>query len=162
MSRGLSSRSEILLALDQMIRENGARSVLISQTVAGLVGLNSTDLECCDFLVIYGPLPAGRLATLTGLTTGAITGVVDRLERAGLVVRDHDPNDRRKVIVRLREDADLFARLGAIYAPLQSAMAELYTHYSDADLAVIVDFLTRAAERVPEVIPLMRAAVEDQ
>src|SRR4051794_32053548 len=77
------------------------QTVLYTQAVADQLGLNLTDLSCTGILSAEGPITAGRLAELTGLTTGAITGVIDRLERAGYVRRESDPNDRRRVVVTL-------------------------------------------------------------
>src|SRR5215471_21266429 len=78
------------------------RQFVIGLLVANLeaaeaVRLNPSDLGCLCLLLLHGPSPAGRLAELTGLTTGAITGVIDRLERAGFAQRALDPSDRRKV-----------------------------------------------------------------
>ena len=75
------------------------------------VGVNPTDFGSLCLLLLHGPAPAGRLAELTGLTTGAVTGVIDRLEKGGFVRRELDPADRRKVIVvpdAERVDRDLF------------------------------------------------------
>uniref|UniRef100_UPI0013D5678B MarR family transcriptional regulator n=1 Tax=Klebsiella pneumoniae TaxID=573 RepID=UPI0013D5678B len=76
-----------------------AMGVIFSQTVASRVGISSSDLECMDFLNLESRVTAGRLAEVTGLTTGAITGVIDRLEKAGLVRRERDDSDRRKVFI---------------------------------------------------------------
>ena len=81
------------------MRRSSAQGVLFGQTVANVVGISGSDLECLDFLNLEGRVTAGRLAEVTGLTTGAITGVVDRLEKAGLVRRERDPDDRRKVFI---------------------------------------------------------------
>ncbi|EQA45089.1 MarR family protein [Leptospira broomii serovar Hurstbridge str. 5399] len=111
------SRKEILESVMMAIREMSALSVIISQTVAEKVGINSTDMECGDFLHMYGPMTAGKLAELSGLTTGAITGVIDRLEKANVAKREPDPSDRRKVLVvpcykRVKEFESHYASLG--------------------------------------------------
>src|SRR4030081_3058399 len=100
MSTGKMSRHELIAALNRALRDASGQGVLYSQTVAERLGINSTDLECLDCVVLRGPLTAGELAEATGLTTGAITGVIDRLERAGFARRESDGNDRRKVLVR--------------------------------------------------------------
>ncbi|GJM74993.1 hypothetical protein HMSSN036_72090 [Paenibacillus macerans] len=82
------------------MRENGTRAVMLHQTISEKIGLNATDHKCLDYLLKAGPVTAGRLAELTGLTTGAVTSVIDRLEQAGFATRDKDPNDRRKVLVK--------------------------------------------------------------
>ena len=100
MSSPLLDRAATEAALDQALRDTSAQSVLFSQAVADRVGISPTDLETLDILVRSGPMTAGRLAELTGLTTGAITGLVDRLERRGYAHREPHPTDRRSVIVQ--------------------------------------------------------------
>jgi DNA-binding MarR family transcriptional regulator len=117
-------------ALDRALRETSAQTVLFSQAVADRAGINSTDLETLDILARNGPMTAGRLAELTGLTTGAITGLIDRLERRGYARRERHPSDRRSVIVRpLSENAE--RDLAPSYAGMSQAMAELMSRYSD-------------------------------
>lgn len=137
-------RQELLKALEEAVRKVGAQSVLMSDLVATRVGLNSTDLECLDMLQLAGAITAGRLAEHTGLTTGAMTAVIDRLEGAGFVRRRRDPDDRRRVFVEVvPESTD---RVVPLYIPLIKAMERLYARYDDEHLAVVVDFLTRAFE----------------
>jgi DNA-binding MarR family transcriptional regulator len=138
------TRAQILERLDKGLREVSAQSVLLSQAVADRVGMNSTDLETLDFLVLNGPLSAGQLAELTGLTTGAITGLVDRLERAGMVRRVSDPADRRKVIVELISEG--IGGFEEIYGPMAREMRALYSRYTNRELALIADFLERGRE----------------
>jgi DNA-binding MarR family transcriptional regulator len=107
------------------------------------VGVNPTDLGALCLLLLHGPAPAGRLAELTGLTTGAITGVIDRLETGGFVRREVDPADRRKVIVvpdAGRVDRDLFPH----FPSLQTAAAsQFYDDFSIAELGLITEFISR-------------------
>src|SRR5262245_21254277 len=100
MARSSGTKKEALLqALALEVRRMSAQGVLVSTVVAERAGLSSSDLECLDFIVMAGDdaLTPGQLATATGLTTGAITGLVDRLDRAGFVRREADPADRRRV-----------------------------------------------------------------
>src|SRR5579875_3784865 len=94
--RDEDERTALIEALVAEFRRSSAYSVLFSQAVAVRLGVNSTDMECADLLFLNGPMTAGRLAGLTGLTTGAITGVINRLERRGWVQREADPSDRRR------------------------------------------------------------------
>jgi DNA-binding MarR family transcriptional regulator len=144
VSRSELSRPELLEALDRLLRRVSAQSVLLSDTVANHVGLNSTDLECLDLLFLAGPTTAGQLAEHTGLTTGAMTAVIDRLERVRLVRRAHDSRDRRRVLVEVLPQA--LERIQPLYDPLAAAMARLHRGYSARQLAVIVDYLSRAAD----------------
>src|SRR5687768_10615436 len=109
--RNHDRRAAATRRIAELGREESARSVMFLQAVAGRLGLSAIELKCLDLALRAGPEPltAGRLATLTGLTTGAVTGVVDRLEEGGFVRRERDPDDRRRVIVRLvaRREADL-------------------------------------------------------
>src|ERR1700732_5358774 len=85
--------------LEFALRESSAQATVFAQVVAAPAGVLSSDMDCMDFLNVEGRMTAGRLAELTGLTTGAITGVVDRMEKAGLVCRGRDSEDRRKVFI---------------------------------------------------------------
>src|SRR5260370_36969272 len=99
------ARAALMEQLENAVRRSSALGVLFGQTVASRVGVSSSDLECLDFLNIEGRVTAGRLAELTGLTTGAITGVVDRMEKAGLVRRERDESDRRKGFIAIVPEA---------------------------------------------------------
>ena len=86
-------------------RELSARTVLFHEAFASWLGLNATESKCLDLVVrAEGTLTAGRLAEQTGLTTGAITGVLDELERAGYIRREKDDRDRRQVLVRAQPE----------------------------------------------------------
>jgi DNA-binding MarR family transcriptional regulator len=141
-SLGPKTRSALIAAVLAQTRELGTRESLYGQAVADQLGMNPTDLECGDLLAYYGPMTAGRLAELVGLTTGAITGVIDRLERVGLVRRERDPNDRRRVIVHAESGADLLGE--PTYVARREALADVASRYTDQELAVVVDFLERA------------------
>ena len=91
------SRAALMQELEHAVRRSSALGVIFGQTVASRVGISSSDLECLDFLNLEGRVTAGRLAEVTGLTTGAITGVVDRLEKAGLVRRERSKPARQKL-----------------------------------------------------------------
>ncbi len=124
------------------LRRSSAAGVLHGQTIARRVGVNSTDLECLDLILMSGPSTAGEIARHTGLTSGAVTGLIDRLERLGLVERAADPADRRKVLVRMRDDK--IGPIAALYAPLEKAMQALLAGYSKEELKVLVAFAERS------------------
>src|SRR6266478_8389578 len=124
------ARAALMEELEHAVRRSSAQGVIFGQTVASRIGISSSDLECLDFLNLEGRVTAGRLAELTGLTTGAITGVVDRLEKAGLVRRERDESDRRKVFIV--PAAERVTEIGRFYEPLQRAMNKLMDTYSDA------------------------------
>jgi DNA-binding MarR family transcriptional regulator len=143
MKLGLSrakARAALMQELEHAVRKSSAIGVIFGQTVANAVGISSSDLECLDFLNIEGRVTAGRLAELTGLTTGAITGLVDRMEKAGLVRRERDEEDRRKVYIAIVPQA--LGRIGSFYEPLQKAVTKNWEGYSDAELKVVLRFMT--------------------
>jgi DNA-binding MarR family transcriptional regulator len=107
------------------------------------VGVNPTDLGALCLLLLHGPAPAGRLAELTGLTTGAVTGVIDRLEKGEFVRRELDPGDRRKVIVVPdpgRVDRVLFPHFPSLK---RASARQFYDDFSITELALVSEFLAR-------------------
>lgn len=142
MSSQPKERTELVARLSyELGRELSARTVMFHSAVAGKLGLSVTEHKTLDLLSRNGPVSAGRLAELTGLTGGAITGMIDRLEKAGFVERTADPKDRRKVIVQ-SVDAK-YDDVAWIFDSLGKAMNELLMGYSDDELAVIADFIVR-------------------
>ncbi len=120
-----------------------AATIMFHQAVADRLGLNVTDHKCADILLRTGPITAGELAQRTGLTTGAITGVIDRLEQAGFVRRARDAHDRRRVIIEpMRERLE--QEIGPLFESMARASAALCARYSTQELAVIHDFASRA------------------
>ena len=137
-------RAALLAAVGRELgRELSTRTVLFHQAIAERLDLNATDHKALDFLCRAGPLTAGQLAELTGLTTGAITGIIDRLEKAGFAYRESDPTDRRRVIIQPRME-NIAHDLVPLFDSLGCAMDELCTRYSDQELVLIQDFMTRA------------------
>jgi DNA-binding MarR family transcriptional regulator len=137
-------RDRLLIALDEAIRKVGAQAVLISDLVATRVGINSTDLECLDLLQLAGPTTAGQMSTHSGLTTGATTAVIDRLERAGYVRRRRDAADRRVVVVEVLEHCG--SHIAPLYQPIQKELEKLHGRYSSRELAIVVRYLTEALD----------------
>src|SRR5262245_36530954 len=91
-----------LSRLNRLRQAMSTETVLLHQTIADRLGLNLTDHKALNFVLDAGkPITPGQLAALTGLTTGAITGIVDRLEAAGFVRRKRDPEDRRQVMIEI-------------------------------------------------------------
>jgi DNA-binding MarR family transcriptional regulator len=129
-------RATLIAALTDQMRDSATRAVMLHQAIAERFGLNSTDLKCLDLARNERQLTAGRLAELTGMSTSAITTVLDRLERAGVIERTADPADRRKVIVtptHRHEEARaaVFAELGERF------------DYDDRQLGLMTEFLRR-------------------
>jgi DNA-binding MarR family transcriptional regulator len=137
-------RRELVAALNQAARSASGLGGLFAQQVAARLGINVTDLECIEMIATPGTLTAGELAAKTGLTSGAVTGIVDRLERAGFVTRERDRQDRRKVHVRIvPEGAE---RAGGYYRSLGAAVDGLLDPYDEEQIAFLVDYFTRTRE----------------
>jgi DNA-binding MarR family transcriptional regulator len=134
-------------------RDNGINSVLFRNAVARKLGLNITESECLSLLTVKGVSSPTEVARYTGLTSGSTTTMLDRLERANFITRTPNPNDRRGVRVdvsdQYRKTAEPFV------AGIQKAQSELIAEYSDKELKVIADFLTRFADNVKECAELV-------
>jgi DNA-binding MarR family transcriptional regulator len=117
---------------------------MFHQAIADRLGLNVTDHKCMDLLLLNGPLTAGELAAMTGLTTGAITAVIDRLEKAGFVRREDDPRDRRRVIVQVMPKR--CRDIERLFEPFAATFGELSARYKDEELVVILDFMSRSRD----------------
>ena len=143
-------REEIIQAINDKFTEMSTETILFHQTVADAVGLHITDHQCIHFIHRYGAMPAGRLAELTGLTTGAVTGIIDRLEIAGYVRRTNDPKDRRRTIVEPTRNKKLEKKIEVLFIPLRDRMHNLLSSYSDSELAFLLDATTEMLEQTRE------------
>ncbi|WP_327590901.1 MarR family transcriptional regulator [Nonomuraea sp. NBC_00507] len=140
----MSNRAETLKRIADESQRHYAAYTLFNQAMADRLGIHPTDLQCVALLDLEsGPVSSGEIARLTGLTPSAATRLVDRLDKAGLVVREADPDDRRRALVALAPEAR--ARIGSAWEIPGRAFAEALDRYDDAELALIADFLHRAA-----------------
>lgn len=121
-------------------REFSEAVVMFHEAVAHRLGMSAAEWKCLDLLVRNGPTTAKKLAEKSGLTTGAITGIVDRLEEAGYVKREDNPEDRRSVIIKPLPRPDLAKELTPIFASLGQAMGKMMSGYSERDLTVLQGF----------------------
>lgn len=138
-----------------LARRHSTATVLFHHAIAERLGLGPTDHKCLDLLVERGTLTGAELAALTGLTSGAITGVVARLEKAGYLRREPDPQDGRRQL--LRPVPERMAEVGEVFAGLQNAAAVLVAGFDTAQLEAIAEFLDRATRFARERSELMRA-----
>jgi DNA-binding MarR family transcriptional regulator len=155
MSRARDGRQGLLDAVGMAMREASGLGVLHSQAMASKLGINSTDLECLDLVAFGRDVTAGVLAEATGLTTGAITGVIDRLERAGLVRRERDDNDRRKVIVVAT--SLMQRRAEPLGGPMREAVAEVLARYDDDQLKFLRQALGEVCDAAKKAIAELQA-----
>jgi DNA-binding MarR family transcriptional regulator len=140
ISRRQRSSSEIRDSL----RELRIQLALLNYRVGSQLELKDVDLDCLDILDAHGPLSPTELARRAGLHPATMTGILDRLERGGWIVRERDPSDRRAVSVRAVHER--YAELLRLYSGLSRSMNKLLADYSDAELATIADFLRRTIE----------------
>ncbi len=135
------SRESKSAAASQLLEEARALSGdfdRLSQAVADRVGLSATDLLAMDLVSRRGQMTPGDLARELHLTTGAITGLVDRLHKAGFVRRVADADDRRRVFVRATARE---ARVGELYRPLAAGLRRAIEGYSEQELAMLTGFI---------------------
>lgn len=143
-----SLRGRLLNRLWDLGRIVSTQTVFLHQAIAQSAGLNATDTKCVD-LILRGPegpdgaVTAGWLSERTGLTTGAITHILDRLEKRRFIERERDPQDRRKVIVRVRPEA--LAPLVPKYEAVGRAHLKLADQYSDKELELICDYFEKSS-----------------
>jgi DNA-binding MarR family transcriptional regulator len=140
------TRADVLEKLARVGREHSDATVFFHATVARLLDLNPSDHKAMSVLERLGPMSAGEIARHTGLATASVTNLVDRLERKGFVRRVDDPRDRRRVVVE--PVGERVVEAGRLFASTRRSLVRLYDDYSDRDLAVIADFLSRNAERL--------------
>ncbi|MFD0417763.1 MarR family transcriptional regulator [Streptomyces sp. NPDC127108] len=141
-TRPAATADQALYAMDRMI----ATAQFGQQDIARRMGLNVTDLTCLGFLIEAAnageSLVAGDLAERARLTTGAVTGVLNRLEKAGYVRRQADPKDRRRIHVTMEESAQ--SRILKVYGPFYERLGLLFADYGPDEIAVLTDWFTRA------------------
>lgn len=137
----VTERDELIDRLRLLGEVDATQTALFQQAAAERYGLAVTDMKALSIVLREGPQSAGALVTRLAITSGAVTGVIDRLVRAGLVRREADAADRRKVIVSV--DLPGLARRENVYLPIGRAFEELYSTYSVDEL----NFLTRHLER---------------
>jgi DNA-binding MarR family transcriptional regulator len=148
------TRATLLTELARELRQFNGLSASYFRAAAARNGMTATDLQVIDMLDGAGPLTAGQLAELTGLTTGAITGMLKRLEEAGVVRRESDPEDGRRVIVRLVQEKE-----GALpISGMGDAWDDLVARYDDEQLALLVEFFKRGNTISREEILRLREA----
>ena len=131
---------------DRLHRDMATAVIIFHEAVSRRLGMTAAERKTLGVLGEMGVATPGQLATATGLTTGAITGIVDRLEKAGYAKRAPNPNDRRSVLIHVRQQEKVMAMLRPIFGSLSASMAELTTRYPPEHLAVIYQYLAETTE----------------
>lgn len=126
--------------ISQLGRELSDATLRLHQTIAERAGLTGTDHKYLGMLTRYGPMTAGELGRHSGLSSGAVTGLIDRLEAKNLVSRQEDPEDRRKILV-VPHAANIKKLLGAASAELERRIVSHVSTMSTKDVAVVEKYL---------------------
>jgi DNA-binding MarR family transcriptional regulator len=129
-------RGEAVRRLGEAVRSAQSATDMLDEAFAGFVGINRTDARCLDLVDQHGRMTAGDLAREAGLTTGAVTAVVDRLEVTGLMQRGSDPMDRRKVVLELTPEAKKL--VDQIYGPVAEAAQPYLDSLSDQQILSLI------------------------
>ena len=138
----MTSRRKKSELIDELVREfrtSGNQDDAFDTLAAQRLGVNETDLHCLNIVENAGGITAGKLAVLSGLTTGAVTGVIDRLEHHGFARRVPDPEDRRRV--RIEVTRAFYARADKIWGPVRADWGRALAKFSNEELELITEFL---------------------
>jgi MarR family transcriptional regulator, organic hydroperoxide resistance regulator len=142
------SHAELIAVFDRETRRMGSMATLHNHAVADYAGLHQTDQECIDLLDWTGPLTAGEIGRHLGLSSGAVTNLIDRLEHGGWVRRQRDADDRRRVYIQLATEPGV--DLWPVYRPLAEAINGYRDRLSARDLRVVVEFLEFANQTMAD------------
>ena len=148
MSRASSrkfNRKELLEKFTNLGRRASTQTVFLHQAIAQTIGLNATDTKCIDLILTHpaDSITAGQLSTMTGLTTGAVTHLLDRLEKRQIIKRVRDNEDRRRNFVRVNPQS--LEPLMPHYEAMGKAYTDLVDRYNNEELQLICDYMERAS-----------------
>lgn len=154
----MSERDELAeQILGPLTRRNSTATVLFHHAVAERLGLGPTDHKCLELIVEHRTVTGSELAAMTGLTTGAVTGVVNRLEQAGYIRREPDPEDGRRQL--LRPAPERFGEAERLFRGVADSAATLLDGFDAHQLETIATFLTRSTGFARNQAALLRAEV---
>ncbi|MET0788673.1 MAG: MarR family transcriptional regulator [Cellulomonas sp.] len=137
-------KRRLAVSVRESMRELSIQLALLNHQVGQRLDMRDVDLDCLDLISRHGPLGASALARLAGLHPATMTGVLDRLEKGGWIVRERSPEDRRAIVVRAAKERG--AEIYQLYSGMNGSMEQLLDGYSETELSVIADFLNRARD----------------
>jgi DNA-binding MarR family transcriptional regulator len=140
-----AKRADLIAAHLQTWKKTIQLAIPWMDAIAAAQGVHPTDLIAASYLHDAGPATAGRLAEITGLTTGAMTACIDRLEREGFAKREADPNDRRKVMIKPGKLPKLSKELLAFRAGAMSKAEDAFSRFTDAEIGRMTDCMQTLA-----------------
>ncbi|MFG1639401.1 MarR family winged helix-turn-helix transcriptional regulator [Amycolatopsis sp. NPDC049252] len=132
------------VTVKESLRELRNQLSLLNHQVSSHLKLKDVDLDCLELIARYGPMSPSAVARGAGLHPATMTGILDRLQKGGWIVRERDPeaSDRRAIAVRAVRGRN--AELFRLYSGMNAALDEICDEYSEAELDLIADFLRRA------------------
>jgi DNA-binding MarR family transcriptional regulator len=137
----IQNHPDLIKMVIKNLRKLSTRTVLFQQKAAQSLGVFQTDFKTADILNEVGPLTAGELGKITGLSTGSVTALIDRLEQAGYVRREKDPTDRRRVIIIPIKEKQRCIK--EHYETLNQSMSQLCSQYNEEELSLIIGFIEK-------------------
>ena len=152
----LHENKELYEELNQAVQWSGTLTVIHTNAIAHRIGLSATEFEAMDLITRFQPITAGKLAEYCGLTTGAITGIVDRLERQGFVRRERDQDDRRRVFILPIENKERSKKVRALYRPIAKGFEEYVEKYSEDEVCMLIKMQKEANAMVERSIAKLR------
>jgi DNA-binding MarR family transcriptional regulator len=141
---GTRGRRRLTNEIRESMRELGIRLAFLNRRVSERLDMRDIDLGCLDVIGRAGPMSPTTLARLSGLHPATLTGILDRLERGGWIVRERDPSDRRAVVVRALKERG--AEIIGLYGGMNASLEQICSDYTEAELRVLSDFLRRTGE----------------
>lgn len=152
----LYENEELFEELNQAVQWAGTLSVIYANVIAHRFGLSATEFEAMDLITRFCPITAGKLAEYCGLTSGAITGIVDRLERQGFVRRERDPEDRRRVFIIPTKDKERSKKIRALHRPIRKGFKEYVERYDEDQIYMLIKMQKEANAMVERSIAQLR------
>ena len=137
-------------AISDLGRQVSDTTILMHEAIARSAGLSGTDHKYLGLLIQNGPMTAGDLSKLTGLTTGAVTGLIDRFEKKKLARREFNENDRRKIVI-VPDTENAMKLLGSSFIELQNKMVDLMSSLEDSEIKIIENYLLETIKIMKEV-----------
>lgn len=154
----MKTKKELIASWRQEVQRAGTINVLHTNAIAQRIGLSATEFEAIDVVTNSQPVTAGKLAISCGLTTGAITGLVDRLQASGFIRRRSDPDDRRRVLLEPVENSKCSEEVKRLYQPIAAGFDNLADEYTAEELAFLIesqrklnDMAQHAIEQLPTI-----------
>jgi len=142
MSKSTQTREKLLKDLGEKGREFIARIILSNQKIAEELKINTVDLQCLSIIeLLGGTAKPSEIAKMTGLTTGGVTVMLDRLEKKDYIERMPNPDDRRSIVVKISPKK--IAKLHEIYESKVLSMEKIFSGYSDEELSIILDYFSK-------------------